>query len=217
MEGVYKMARARRTSRSVLSHARSNMVGYWLTFVVFITGVSCGAVQASMLKEGRTELFSYLEAGLASLRHTLPVAPGKALTYSLGANLASVGLIWLSGLTILGFPGALVILFVRGFSIGFTVAFMVRELSGPGAALAVASVLPHNILAVPGLILACFVSMSFSWAVIGTNLIGMASDVKLAFSRSVAGVAISAILLSAASFVQAYVSPAILILAARFV
>jgi len=41
--------------------------------------------------------------------------------------------------------------------------------------------------------------------------------VKLAFSRSVAGVAISAILLSAASFVQAYVSPAILILAARFV
>ncbi len=94
---------------------------------------------------------------------------------------------------------------------------MVRELSGPGAALAVASVLPHNILAVPALILACFVSMSFSWAVIGTNLIGMASDVKLAFSRSVAGVAISAILLSAASFVQAYVSPAILILAARFV
>lgn len=211
------MARARYVAERLAHHVSSNMAVYLLTFVIFLTGVCYGAVQASMLKEGRTELFSYVETGLASLRHTLPVAPGKALVSSLGANLSSAGLIWLSGLTILGSPGAFIILFVRGFSIGFTVAFMVREMSGPGAALAVASVLPHNILAVPALILASLASLSFSWAVIKTRLIGVPSDVKLAFARSVAGVTASAILLSVASFVQAYVSPAILILAARFV
>ena len=217
MGGVYKMARARYAAERLARHVASNMAVYLLTFVIFLTGVCYGAVQASILKQGRTELFSCLETGLASLRHTLPVAPGKALASSLGANLSSAGLIWLSGLTILGFPGAFVILFVRGYSIGFTVAFMVREMSGPGAALAVASVLPHNILAVPGLILASLSALSFSWAVIKTKLIGVPSDVRLAFTRSVAGVAVSVLLLSAASFVQAYVSPAILILAARFV
>jgi stage II sporulation protein M len=217
MGGVYKMARARYAAERLARHVSSNMAVYLLTFVIFITGVCYGAVQASILKEGRTELFSYLETGLASLRHTLPVTPGKALVSSLGANLSSAGLIWLSGLTILGFPGAFVILFVRGFSIGFTVAFMVREMSGPGAALAVASVLPHNILAVPALMVASLASLSFSWAVIRTKLIGVPSDVKLAFAKSVEGVAVSAIGLFVASFVQAYVSPAILILAARFV
>jgi uncharacterized membrane protein SpoIIM required for sporulation len=70
---------------------------------------------------------------------------------------------------------------------------------------------------VPGLILASLSALSFSWAVIKTKLIGVPSDVRLAFARSVAGVGVSVLLLSAASFVQAYVSPAILILAARFV
>ncbi|MEA4882176.1 MAG: stage II sporulation protein M [Clostridia bacterium] len=210
------MAKARIRSGLAYEHVRSNMPAYAIVFAVLLTGICFGAVYASVMKEGQVSA-SYLESGLAGLRTSLPTGQGRALLSSLGFNLATAGLMWLSGATVVGLPLVFFALFMRGFSCGFTVALMVREMSGPGAAVAVASVLPHNMVALPAMIVLGMASISFAWSVVRKKLLGLDADVQLAFARSVAAAIIAAIAMVVASFVQAYISPALLVLASRFV
>jgi stage II sporulation protein M len=89
-------------------------------------------------------------------------------------------------------------------------------MGGAGAVLALSSVIPHNLVAVPALIAACAASTGFAWSVVKKSLLGMDADVSRALTGSVASVVLSAVALVFAAFVQVYVSPAFLILAARF-
>jgi len=213
---VSYVARKQRPEKSAFGHIRANAACYALAFVMFVAGVCTGAVYASAMREGGATAFSYLESGLSDLRRAAPGSHGSAMRASAGANLCSVAFVWLAGLSVLGFTGALIVLFIRGFSIGFTVAFFVRQMGGAGAVLAVSSVLPHNLVAVPALLAACATSTSFAWTVVKKNLLGMDADVARALTGSVASLILSAVALVFAAFLQVYVSPAFLILAARF-
>ncbi|MCR4426059.1 MAG: stage II sporulation protein M [Firmicutes bacterium] len=210
------MVKAGTFSELVFAHVRSNIVTYSLLFAVFLTGICFGAVYASILREGSAEVFEYLETGLLSLRRTLPEDHTPAVSNSLAANLNAAAIIWALGVTVVGLPGIFVVLFVRGFSAGFTVAFMVREMAAPGVAAALASVLPHNVLAVPALLIVAAASSAFSWSVVKKRLLAMEADPGVAFAKSAFAAGAAALLLVLASFVQVYVSPALLVMAARF-
>lgn len=210
------VARKQHPEKRAFGHIRANATCYALAFVMFVAGVCTGAVYASAMREGSAAVFSYLESGLADLRRTAPGPHGSAMLASANANLCSVAFVWLAGLSVLGFTGALLVLFIRGFSIGFTVAFFVRQMGGAGAVLAVSSVLPHNLVAVPALLAACAASTGFAWSVVKKNLLGIDADVARALTGSVASLILSAVALVFAAFVQVYVSPAFLVLAARF-
>ena len=210
------MARKQRPEKRPFGHIRANAACYALAFVMLVAGVCTGAVYASAMREDSAAVFSYLESGLSDLRRVAPGSHGSAMRASVNANLCSVAFVWLAGLSVLGFTGALLVLFIRGFSIGFTVAFFVRQMGGAGAVLALSSVIPHNLVAVPALIAACAASTGFAWSVVKKSLLGMDADVSRALTGSVASVVLSAVALVFAAFVQVYVSPAFLILAARF-
>jgi stage II sporulation protein M len=210
------MARKQHREKLAFGHIRANATCYALAFVMFVAGVCTGAVYASAMREGSAAVFAYLESGLSDLRSATPGSHGRAMLASVNANLCSVAFVWLAGLSVLGFTGALLILFIRGFSIGFTVAFFVRQMGGAGAVLALSSVLPHNLVAVPALIAACASSVGFAWSVVKKSLLGIDADIGRTLTRSVASLVLSAVALVFAAFVQVYVSPAFLILAARF-
>lgn len=198
------------------SYIRANAACYALAFVMFVAGVCTGAVYAAAMQQGSTAVLSYLRSGLADLRLAAPASHARALSASISANLCSVAFVWLAGVTVLGFAGALLVLFIRGFSIGFAVALLVREMGGLGALLALSSVMPHNLVAVPALVGACASSVGFAWSVVKKNLLGVEADVARALSGSVASLIVSAVALVFAAFAQVYVSPAFLILAAKF-
>ncbi|RYD02531.1 hypothetical protein N752_24695 [Desulforamulus aquiferis] len=82
-------------------------------------------------------------------------------------NLTFVGIIYLLGLTVIGAPVILALLFIRGFSLGFTVGFLANERAGDGVIIAIASVLPQNLLFLPAIYLAGVASLSFSCLLIG--------------------------------------------------
>ncbi len=210
------MARKRYPEKLAFGYIRANAGCYALAFVMFVAGVCTGAVYASAIQEGSTAISSYLESGLADLRRAAPGSHGSAMLASVNANLCSAAFVWLAGLSVVGFTGALLILFVRGFSIGFTVAFLVRQMGGAGAVLALSSVLPHNLVAVPALLTACATSVGFAWSVVKKSLLGIDADVARALTGSFASLILSVVALVFAAFVQVYVSPAFLILAARF-
>jgi hypothetical protein len=58
--------------------------------------------------------------------------------------------------------------------------------------------------------------VGFAWSVVKKSLLGIDADVARALTGSFASLILSVVALVFAAFVQVYVSPAFLILAARF-
>lgn len=77
-------------------------------------------------------------------------------------NLLNLGKIFLLGLTIIGLPLVLVIVFTRGFVLGFTIEFFCQAKAWPGSILAILAILPPNLLAIPAYILAAVAAIKFS-------------------------------------------------------
>lgn len=191
------------------------VVSHLVSFIALAAGVCAGAAFAVSDAGSTGDVMSYMESGFALIRSTVPTGQGRALVESLKANLGSLGLIWICGLSVVGFPGILVVLAARGFSAGFTVAFMVRHMGGAGVALAATSVLPHNLIAAPVMVVASASSLRFSAAVIGQRLASLDTQPSQMFTESARTVALCSLAAGAASFIQAFVSPSLVILASR--
>lgn len=124
--------------------------------------------------------------------------------------LRSAGLMWLLGLSVIGAPLVLAVVFYRGFIIGFSVGFMVDQMVYKGMLMAVVSILPHNLFALPAVILVGSASAAFSIsafkAMIGRGEGSIAHQFLGTTLLTLAGCA----LLAVAAAVQAYVTPALM-------
>jgi stage II sporulation protein M len=70
--------------------------------------------------------------------------------------------IWFLGLTVIGVPLILVVVFLRGFALGFTVSFLCHEKAGTGILISFLSVLPQNLFYIPFLIIWAVIAVNFS-------------------------------------------------------
>jgi stage II sporulation protein M len=85
----------------------------------------------------------------------------------------------LLGLTVIGLPLIMVVIFLRAFSLGFTLGFLIQQKAGTGVLVSLVSVLPQNLFYILGLLIAGVVAMNFSLNIVknrnqGTNKLGLA-------------------------------------------
>lgn len=153
-------------SRFKLSRQKELIITAAYVVGAFVLGLIGGAsilhtLNPTQLAELRQYLDSFLN-GVGALAQSgqLPVLRtwGEVLT----GQLYPLGLLWLLGLCVVGAP--LIILFAgaRGFILGFTVGFLVKERAGQGLLLALAAVLPQNLFYVPGLLCAGTFALHFT-------------------------------------------------------
>src|SRR5690606_12729999 len=69
---------------------------------------------------------------------------------------------WLLGLTVIGAPAALLLVFLRGFAVGFTFKFFIGVLSFRGILLGLVSVAPHSLFTLFGMCLATGAALAFA-------------------------------------------------------
>lgn len=77
-----------------------------------------------------------------------------------------VGLIWILGLSVIGLPGILILDFLKGVLVGFTVGYLVGQFSWHGLLFALVSVAPPNLLIIPVLIVCSVSAIAFSLHII---------------------------------------------------
>lgn len=139
---------------------------YLLALVTLLGGLGFGNWGAHNLDSQKsTQLSEYLEMFVSQagdMNIDRPLAMKNAITN----NLFFIGMIYLLGLTVIGAPAILALLFARGFSLGFTVGFLTHQKAGEGILLALASVIPQNILLIPATFMSCVAALSFSWLLI---------------------------------------------------
>lgn len=87
----------------------------------------------------------------------------SALFFSiLKKNLILLTIIVAFGLTIFGTPIILIVDLIKGFTLGYTFSFILTAFSGKGFWLAIAAVLPQNIVYLPCFIALSIISIEFS-------------------------------------------------------
>ncbi len=179
-------------------------------FVLLIMGLIFGSLAVQTLSPTQSEeLGTYIANFYGSFSRELKVANRQSLAINgFLDNVVKInGLVWVLGLTIIGAPLIFGVIFMRGFVLGFTVGFIVSEMNLNGIIVAIASVLPHNLLIIPALLITCTTSLSFAAAAIRTLTGSSKGNILNQFIGMTLIVLISCGILAIASAVEIYVTP----------
>lgn len=142
-------------------HIRQYWVIYLTLSSVYLAGVVFGAVGVSALGVAETsQLGKFLDTLLKSQPKALdPIFLGQ-LARDMFIMMAGI---WILGLTIIGAPLIYLIVFTRGFILGFTVSFIIGLKGALGLGLILMTVLVPALLAIPLLLLGAGLATIFSF------------------------------------------------------
>lgn len=155
----------------VKEYFRENMGIYIFISALFVGGVLAGALALRCLGEEQLlQLNHYFDLFVGGIKDRGFPEQGAVFRQALGVNLRFLLLTWFLGLFFFGFPVIAGLVGLRGFSLGFTVGFLVWRNSLQGALFASGAILPHNLILVPTLIVGGMTAFSFSWLRLRSSL-----------------------------------------------
>lgn len=197
----------RRDIRNIwLASFRANWFLCTVVFTIFVLGCTLGVFAVDYLSRDQiNELSSYLDVFI-SQSSTIQIDSQQAAKTSIINNVSVVLIIYLAGLTVLGIPIVLALLFIRGFALGFAFGFLAKQKAWEGTLLAVVSILPQNIIYIPAIVIGAVASISFSILLVKRyfdSRIGVWSSF-MGYSILMLGMAAIAV---GAGLVEAYITP----------
>jgi stage II sporulation protein M len=197
-----------RVGQTIQAYVREHQSLYLFTIVLFTMGIIFGAVIVNSLAQPqKQELLGFLQFFFSSMDQHGIAEPNVHFQQSFGHYVKTVAIMWMLGLSIIGLPMILLLLFLKGVVVGFTVGFLVNQLKWQGVTFALMGVLPQNMLVVPALLIVGVSGISFSLRLIKTRLLTKRDVILPHFvSYSVLVVAMLAVLTVAAMF-ESFVSP----------
>lgn len=193
-------------------HIEENRSIYIFTTILLLMGIIFGAVIVNSLSLGqRHDLHIYLNQFFGQVSEGQLADSAAMFSKSFAHYVKYIGLMWLLGLTIIGLPIILILLFIKGVVVGFTVGFLVNQLGMNGFLLSFASIMPQNFILVPAFIVVATAAVSFSLKMIRHQFIKRSHEpIFQQFLRYSALVLCVGAVLAVASTFEAYVSPTLM-------
>jgi stage II sporulation protein M len=193
---------------------------YLFVCILFIMGVVFGAllVNALTLQQKQdvgqyvsTFLTSYSGVGAESAGMEQAAPPnGSAVWDAFGSHARWVFFIWILGLSVVGVPIILLLDFMKGVLVGFTVGYLVGQWSWKGMVFALASVAPQNLIVVPAIMVCSVAAISFSIVLVRNRLWNRSGTVGQPLAAfSLTALTLTAILFAVSLF-EVYLSPGLL-------
>ncbi len=147
--------------RILLDHIRQYWVIYLTLCCVFVAGGVFGAVGVSALgSEKASELGIFFDNLLIDQPKNLD---STFLQHLAKDSFIMMAGIWLLGMTVIGTPLVYLIVFSRGFVLGFTIAFIIHMKKLMGLGLVLFSMLFPSLIAIPCLLLGAGLATIFSF------------------------------------------------------
>ncbi|WP_077213875.1 stage II sporulation protein M [Bacillus dakarensis] len=196
----------------ITSHFRDHSSIYLFVITLFLMGVIFGAIVVNSLSLTQKEdLFYYLSQFFGQVSDGKVAASNDLFLQSFFHNSKFIGLMWILGISIIGLPVILILLFIKGLVVGFTVGFLVNQMQWEGFLMSFVSVLPQNLIIIPIFIFAATLSVSFSITMIRRQFMKKMTQPMLPLvGRYALAFMAAALLLVAAAGIEAYVSPALM-------
>jgi stage II sporulation protein M len=186
-------------------HIRNNRWQYLVISLVFFIGLGMGTQKVAGLEGGVRDYLgemidNYLQEGQEAPIYGVSIFLAAAATQG-----KTVLAIWFLGLTIIGVPLILAVVFLRGYALGFTIGFLVHQKGGAGIIMSILSILPQNIVYIPFLIIWSVIAVNFSAYLVGRNPGGVSLG-KTLVNYSLL-LAVFLVMFMTGAFVEAYLSP----------
>lgn len=193
---------------SMHSYMKEHLTLYVFVSVLFAVGVVFGALMVNALSlEQKQEITRYLGSFFQTMNQNSELDGRQAFFQVFSMHMKWIALIWVMGLSVIGLPLVLVLDFLKGVLIGFTVGYIVGQLSWKGMLFALVSVAPQNLIIIPVLIICSVTALSFSIYMIKNRFIGRGGTMFQPLIRYTAGTCSLAIVLCIISVYEAYLSP----------
>jgi stage II sporulation protein M len=143
-------------------HIRENIALYLLVVFVFITGVAAGGFTVSSISaEQRLYLADYLQGYSYILGNQPHVDRPMIFIKAMLQNVQTAFFIWLFGLSYLSTPLVLITVGIRGFFLGFTVAFLIDYYAFNGLFMVLTCILPQSFIHIPCLMVMGVLALQF--------------------------------------------------------
>ncbi|OBY80669.1 stage II sporulation protein M [Paenibacillus sp. KS1] len=155
---------------------RSQLHLYIFVSVLFLVGVVFGSLLVNALTlEQQQDIGNHVSQFVSTMGQE-PAASnqvgnsGETFLNSTMFYVKWIALIALLGISIIGFPLVLALVFAKGVFIGFSVGTLISQYAWKGVLFALVSVAPHNIIAIPFLMIASVASMVFAMHILKNRL-----------------------------------------------
>ncbi|CAG7612191.1 Stage II sporulation protein M [Paenibacillus solanacearum] len=196
-------------NRTLEQYMKEHLSFYIFVGVIFVTGVVFGAVMVNALSlEQKQEITRYLGNFFARVQQgALEGDITGSFKDSFSMHIKWVLLIWILGLSVIGLPLILILDFLKGVLVGFTVGYMVGTMSWQGLLFALVSVVPQNLIIIPVLLVCSVTAMAFSIHLVKNRFVSRNGSIYEPFMRFCGVSVASTALFVGVSLFEAYLSP----------
>lgn len=191
----------------LMRHIKENRGSYILISTIFIIGMLIGNYKVLSLEGGVQDFLTDLIDRYVA-NDNIAYWSTQTLFFHSFLNQAKIIIgIWFLGLTIIGAPLILTLVFYKAFSLGFTVGFLVHAKQGAGIVISLISIFPQNLVYIPCIIIWAVVALNFSLFIVkrGRLKTGTALSTSLVYYTVL--MLIYLLIIAIGSFVEAALSP----------
>jgi stage II sporulation protein M len=166
----------------ITSHIREYSSIYLFVSILLLMGVIFGAIIVNSIHlNQKKDLLEYLNKFFGQVSQGGVGEPLNIFKQSYFSHLKYIALIWLLGISVIGLPVILILLFTKGIVVGFTVGFLVDQLGWQGFMLSFVSVLPQNLVVIPLYIIVSTIAVNCSMKLIRQHFVNRKSTSFLPF------------------------------------
>jgi stage II sporulation protein M len=181
---------------------------YIFISVLFVMGVIFGALMVNSLSpEQKYDITRYLGSFFQSVDQGADYSGKQSFQQAFLLHMKWIVLIWILGLSVVGVPLILILNFLKGVLVGFTVGYLVGQMAWKGLLFSLVSVAPQNLVIIPALVICSVTAVSFSIHLIKNRFLRTKGSVYGHFINYFIITLTMAGILFGVSLFEAYISP----------
>jgi len=180
---------------------------YVFLITLILIGIIAGIVFIFFInKSDKQSVVESMRNFFSLIKASESINYGKSLINSLVINISYVLLIWLLGISIIGLPVIIVILFIKSFIFGFSIASIIASYGFKGILGAFLYVFPHQIIILLLYLLLSFYSISFCYKLFSHLFLKKIVNFRYAMKRYTKILLISLVVVIIISFYEVFLS-----------
>lgn len=198
-----------RVWETIRARSKSNLHVWSFLIAVALCGLLFGGVTAGQLNQGDASVLGNAVSQLLQAVSQHQLAPASDLWWQRMVNDAQLlALIWLFGVSVIGLPFIVAIVFLRAFSVGFSIAFTVIQFGWKGLIFAAIAIFLHQLVTMTVFIFAGTLAIRFSAGIL--RQVFPLHKLSGQFIKYTSLFTLCAVGLMVGAAIQAYIAPSLL-------